>query len=87
VGEPSDEPLRKGETQSPTAFETRVSEPTTTPLYPVGIEFTAYIGHLCKISHQSSEDSIIREGGERDEKLLLTGKRLLPNIHIEIGID
>jgi len=71
----------------PTAFETRVFEPTTAPLHLVGIESAAHIGHFCKISHQTSEDSIMREGGERDEKLLLIGQWLLPNIHIEIGID
>jgi len=68
------------------AFETRASEPTTTPPHLVGIEFTAHVGHLCKISHRSSEDSIMRDDGERNKKPLPIGQRLLLNIYIKIGI-
>ena len=38
------------------------------------------------LSHQSSEDSIMREDGERPEKPLPIGQRLLPNIYIESEI-
>jgi len=38
------------------------------------------------LSHQSSEDSIMREDGERNEKPLPIGQRLLPNIYIESEI-
>ena len=38
------------------------------------------------LSHQSSEDSIMREEGERNEKPLPIGQRLLPNIYIESEI-
>ena len=38
------------------------------------------------LSHQRSEDSIMREDGERNEKPLPIGQRLLPNIYIESEI-
>jgi len=38
------------------------------------------------LSHQSSEDSIMREDSERNEKPLPIGQRLLPNIYIESEI-
>ena len=38
------------------------------------------------LSHQGSEDSIMREEGERNEKPLPIGQRLLPNIYIESEI-
>ena len=38
------------------------------------------------LSHQSSEDSIMREEGERNEKPRPIGERLLPNIYIESEI-
>ena len=38
------------------------------------------------LSHQSSEDSIVREEGERNEKPRPIGERLLPNIYIESEI-
>lgn len=38
------------------------------------------------LSHQDSEDSIIREDSERNQKPLPIGQRLLPNIYIESEI-
>ena len=38
------------------------------------------------LSHQRSEDSIAREDGEKNEKPLPIGQRLLPNIYIESEI-
>jgi distribution and morphology protein 12 len=38
------------------------------------------------LSHQSSEDSMMREESERNEKPLPIGQRLLPNIYIESEI-
>jgi len=55
---------------------------------PVGIPSSPLNAHLraVPLSHQSSEDSIMREDSERNEKPPPIGQRLLPNIYIESEI-
>jgi len=65
---------------SPQSLEDLGSSPSpaTSPLNPQP--------RTVPLSHQRSEDSILREDGEKNEKPLPIGQRLLPNIYIESEI-
>ena len=71
-------PRDKSNPNSPQSREDLAPSPLSAPLNP--------FPRVVPLSHQSSEDSIMREDGERNQKPLPIGQRLLPNIYIESEI-